>query len=597
MKNLNYVALALLTLASACSIAERQPQQEPAAEKPVGKPKAYAVASAHYLATNAGMEVLAAGGNAFDAAVAVSAALAVVEPASSGLGGGGFWLLYLADEQRSIMVDGRETAPAAATEDMYINADGSVNRTLALTGATAAAIPGEPAALDHIAQNYGNLALALSLQPAITLAANGFPVDAKYRDRLVRRDRYKRLSPAAAKVLVPNGVVPQEGELIRQEDLAQTMRMLATHGSERFYQGEFARQMVAAVVDAGGIWSEADLASYRVVEREPITTTFGPYRLVSAPPPSSGGIVLAQVFNILDGYPYAQLEKADQVHITVEAMRRAFRDRAIYLGDPDFVPMPMSLLTSDQYAAGLRAAIRMDKAMPSDMLPGIESQRERPDTTHFSVIDSDGNMVAATLTINLGYGSGFMVPGTGVLLNNEMDDFSSKPGVPNAFGLIGDHANAIAPGKRPLSSMAPTFVFGPDRVAALGSQGGSRIISSAVLMIQDFMAGNEPESWVSLPRYHHQYLPDRISAEPTAFDQTTLEDLRSRGHQVDVSSRTWSNSHGVMWNLETGEVTAGSDPRWASGRAEVGRAEVGRAEVGRAEVGRAEVGRAEVGQP
>jgi gamma-glutamyltranspeptidase/glutathione hydrolase len=256
-----------------------------------------------------------------------------------------------------------------------------------------------------------------------------------------------------------------------------------------------------------------------------------------------------------------------RTHLIVEAMRRAYRDRAIYLGDPDFVDVPVEMLTSQYYADGLRASIRPDRATPSNLLAGNPALPEGTDTTHFSIIDADGNMVAATLTVNLPFGSAFMPPGTGLLVNNEMDDFSAKPGEPNAFGLIGFEANEIQPFKRPLSSMSPTFMIGPDRRAVIGTPGGSRIITMVLLGILDFMRGNEPESWVSLPRFHHQYEPDHISAEPDAFTAEQIEGLQAMGHEVEVRDRTWGNMHGVMWNLETGEVTAGSDPRWPSGRA------------------------------
>jgi gamma-glutamyltranspeptidase/glutathione hydrolase len=294
---------------------------------------------------------------------------------------------------------------------------------------------------------------------------------------------------------------------------------------------------------------------------------YGDYELVTAPPPSSGGVALAEILNILDAYPINELKPVLRTHLVVEAMRRAYRDRAIYLGDPDFVDVPVEMLTSRYYADGLRASIRLDRATPSSMLAGNDQIPEGTDTTHFSIIDADGNMVAATLTVNLGFGSTFMPPGTGLVVNNEMDDFSAKAGEPNAFGLIGFVANEIQPYKRPLSSMTPTFMIGKDKRAAVGTPGGSRIITMVLLGILDFMQGNEPESWVSLPRFHHQYVPDQISAEPETFSAEQIEGLKAMGHEVNVRDRTWGNMHGVLWNLETGEVSAGSDPRWPSGRA------------------------------
>jgi gamma-glutamyltranspeptidase/glutathione hydrolase len=273
------------------------------------------------------------------------------------------------------------------------------------------------------------------------------------------------------------------------------------------------------------------------------------------------------MLNVIESYPLDKLGSVQRAHLIVEAMRRAFRDRAIYLGDPDFAEVPVEMLTSQFYADGLRASIRPDRATPSSMLPGNEQIPEGTDTSHFSIIDADGNMVAATLTVNLPFGSAFMPPGTGLLVNNQMDDFSAKQGEPNAYGLIGFVANEIQPYKRPLSSMSPTFMMGEDKQAVIGTPGGSRIITMVLLGILDFMEGNEPESWVSLPRFHHQYVPDKISAEPDTFSAEEIAALEAMGHEVEVRERTWGNMHGVLWNRETGEVTAGSDPRWPSGRA------------------------------
>jgi len=526
-----------------------------------------AIASAHYLATEAGHEILAQGGNAFDAAVAVSAALAVIEPTSSGLGGGGFWLLHRASDGFEVMVDGREEAPGAAYKDMYLDEEGNVIRDRAVNGPLAGAIPGEVAGLEHLAKTYGRLPLAQSLQPAIRLAREGYPVDEKYHALMGYRVDVVRRWPAAAEILLADGQVPEVGYVIKNPDLAWVLEQIAERGAAGFYTGPVAERLVKGVRDAGGIWTLEDLAAYQLKERQPIRTDYGDYELVTAPPPSSGGIAIAEILNILEPYPLADLDPVLRAHLIVEAMRRAYRDRAIYLGDPDFVEIPVDMLTSQFYADGLRASIRPDRATPSSMLAGNDQIPEGTDTTHFSIIDADGNMVAATLTHNLPFGSGFMPPGTGLLINNEMDDFSAKPGVPNAFGLIGFAANEIQPYKRPLSSMSPTFMIGEHRRAVIGTPGGSRIITMVLLGILDFMEGNGPESWVSLPRFHHQYEPDSISAEPDAFSDEEVAGLEAMGHTVEVRSRTWGNMHGVMWNLQTGELSAGSDPRWPSGRA------------------------------
>jgi gamma-glutamyltranspeptidase/glutathione hydrolase len=531
------------------------------------QPGKAAIASAHYLATEAGHEILDRGGNAFDAAIAVSAALAVVEPTSSGIGGGGFWLLHRAADGFQTMIDAREQAPAAAHRDMYLDEAGNVNRDLAVNGPLAGGIPGEVAGFEHLARHYGRLPLAVSLQPAIRIAREGFPVDEKFHTLMGWRiDTIKRW-PAAAEAYLLDGENAPVGHVIKLPDLAWVLENVAERGAAGFYSGPVAERLVQGVRDAGGIWTLEDLAAYTVKERDPIRTQYGSYELVTAPPPSSGGVAIAEILNIIEPYPINELDPVLRTHLLAEAMRRAYRDRAIYLGDPDFVEIPVDMLTSQYYADGLRASIRPDRATPSSMLAGNDQIPEGTDTTHFSVIDAEGNMVAATLTVNLPFGSAFMPPGTGLLVNNEMDDFSAKKGEPNAFGLIGFTANEIQPFKRPLSSMSPTFMIGEDKRAVIGTPGGSRIITMVLLGILDFMKGNEPESWVSLPRFHHQYVPDQISAEPDAFSAEQVEALKAMGHEVEVRERTWGNMHGAMWNLETGEVTAGSDPRWPSGRA------------------------------
>jgi len=531
------------------------------------QPGKAAIASAHYLATEAGHEILAKGGNAFDAAVAVSSVLAVVEQTSSGVGGGALWVLHRASDGYEVMIDGREMAPAAAYTDMYLNEDGSVNRDHAVNGPLAAAIPGEVAGLEHLAVNYGRLSLAQSLEPAIRIAREGFPVYEKFHGMLEYKAKVIRRWPAATGAFLVDGNVPEMGHVIKLPELARVLEKVASEGRDGFYKGELARQLVEGVRAAGGIWSMQDLAGYTVKEREPVRTTYKGYELVTAPPPSSGGIAIAQMLNILEPYEVAGLDKVQRTHLVVEAMRRAFRDRALHLGDPDFYPVPQDMLTDVKYAAGLRAGIMFDRATPSDMLPGRENLPEGTDTSHFSIIDTEGNMVAATLTVNTVFGSSFMVPGTGFVLNNEMDDFSAKPGEPNAYGLIGFTANEIQPFKRPLSSMTPTLMLGDNKVAAIGTPGGGRIITMVLLGILDFVDGNEPESWVSLPRFHHQYMPDKISAEKDAFSDQEITAIQAMGHKVEVRERRWGNMHGVMWNRETGKVSAGSDPRVSAGRA------------------------------
>ncbi|MFZ5466224.1 MAG: gamma-glutamyltransferase [Pseudomonadota bacterium] len=525
------------------------------------KPPAAAIASAHPLATEAGFAILAAGGNAFDAAVAVSAALAVVEPYSSGLGGGGFWLLHEAEKDRQVMIDGRERAPLAAHRDMYLDAQGKPVPWLSMDGALAAGIPGVPAALDHLAREYGRLPLAASLAPAIRLAREGFPVTGHYRRMAGFRLGAFADSPEAARLFLKNGDVPPLGHVIRQPELAEVLGRMAEEGADGFYRGEVARRLVAGVRAAGGIWSEEDLAGYRVVEREPVRGRYRGHEIISAAPPSSGGVALVTMLNILAGYDLAALDEARRIHLVVEAMRRAYRDRAEYLGDPDFVVMPLERLLHPFYADGLRMSVRPDRAMPSASLPGAVPPGGGDDTTHFSILDQDGNAVSATLSINYPFGAVFVPPGTGVLLNDEMDDFSTKPGVPNAYGLVGAEANAIAPGKRMLSSMTPTFVRSDERLAVLGSPGGSRIITMVLLGTLEVVEGKPPLEWVSRPRIHHQYLPDVLQHEPGALDESTRKGLAARGH-VLREQQPWGNMQAILWErANDGRVEAASDPR------------------------------------
>ncbi|HID82299.1 MAG TPA: gamma-glutamyltransferase, partial [Thiotrichales bacterium] len=438
-----------------------------AREMPGNVPEA-AIASAHPLATQAGVEILNAGGNAFDAAVAVTAVLAVVEPYSSGIGGGGFWLLHRASDNRQIMIDGRERAPLKAHRDMYLDAKGEVIPKASINGPLAAGIPGEPAALVHLTKSYGRLSLAKNLAPAIRLAEKGFPVDKIYRQMAGWRKQALLASPDAAKTFLRDNKIPEINSILKQPDLALTLRMLAEKGNAGFYQGKVAEKLVKDVQQAGGIWTLKDLAEYTIVEREPVKSEYKGMKIISASLPSSGGVVLAEMLNILEGFDLQKLDNVARLHVMTEAMRRAYRDRAEYLGDSDFVKIPQEQLISKNYAAGLRQSVRLDRATPSSALaPTVADSAQGNHTTHFSIIDSEGNRVAATLSINYPFGACFVPPGTGVLLNNEMDDFSAKPGVPNVYGLVGAEANAIEPGKRMLSSMSPTFLETENRVAIL----------------------------------------------------------------------------------------------------------------------------------
>ena len=521
-----------------------------------------AIASAYPLATEAGEEVLAEGGNAFDAAVAVSAALGVVEPSSSGLGGGGFYLLHVQTSGLETMVDAREKAPGAATRDMYLDSSGKPIANASTDGPLSAGIPGEPAAFEYLARKYGKLPLKTSLAPAIRLAREGFPLYARLQGAIrAKRDGLQR-SPEAAKVfLTGDGGVPELGFIIKQPDLATTLAAIAAQGAKGFYAGRIAQAMVDGVRAGGGIWTLADLAAYKVVERKPLIGDYRGARIVSASPPSSGGVAVLDALNILSGYELHTLDSVTRKHLIIEAMRRAYRDRAMYLGDPDFVRIPLPQLINPDYAAGQRSSIRLDKAMPSELLPGIETENMGMHTTHFSVLDAAGNRVACTVSINLFFGSGYMAPTTGVLLNDTMDDFSVKPGTPNAFGLVGNAANAIAANKRSLSSMAPSFVETPRGLMIIGTPGGSYIISMVLLGTLDYLDGMQAADVVKAARYHHQYLPDVVDFEHGAFTEDELARLRSEGHQLKEGDRQWGNMQVITWDYASGKVEAASDPR------------------------------------
>ena len=566
------LAVAVLLLLPALANAAQAPM-------PASGPPGAAVASAHRLATEAGIETLKAGGNAFDAAVAVSATLSVVEPISSGLGGGGLWLLHDAKSGRDVFVDARETSPAAATPAHFLDKDGNFDTDRAQNGPWSAGIPGLPAMLVHVAETYGQLPLATSLAPAIRIAREGFPVYPRmargYAAKRKVMDRY----PGTRAVFSPHGKPIAQGDLLRQPDLAATLERLAAHGFDGFYRGVTAKRLVAGVNAQGGQWTQAELAAYRVKERAPVRFRYHDWDIVTAPPVSSGGIALAQMLQILEPYDLNAMTEAERVHLVVESMRRAFRDRTFYLGDPDFVTVPQRLLTSADYAAGLRATINPAKATPSDLLSGQATPLEDEETTHFSIIDADGNRVAGTQTVNLLFGSGLVPPGTGVLLNNEMDDFALKPGTPNAFGVMGFEANAPKPGKRMLSSMTPTFMESQDKVVVLGTPGGSRIITMVLLGILGYDAGLDAQQVAALPRYHHQWMPDVIGAETGAISRQAAEALRAMGHVLDLppteaeggrgSSHVWGNLQTVEWDKRNGRLLGGSDPRYPEGRAEV----------------------------
>jgi gamma-glutamyltranspeptidase / glutathione hydrolase len=526
-------------------------------------PRSNAIASAHPLATMAGFEILDRGGNAFDAAVAVSAVLGVVEPAGSGLGGGGFWLLHRASDGVETMIDGRERAPFAASRDMYLDSEGVFDQQRSINGPRSAGIPGMPAALVYLAEHYGRLPLKTSLAPAIRHAREGFVVGKSFLRSVAFRYPVLKDFTAAADIFLQNGAVPDAGFRLVQRDLAHTLEAIADRGRDGFYTGPVAAALVKGVRSAGGIWTLRDLDEYRVVDREPLRSEYRGIRITVASPPSSGGVVLIAALNILAGFDWSQQDEVTRKHLTVEAMRRAYRDRARYLGDPDFVAMPIGVLTSVAYANERRAGIRLDRSGYSLTKPALKRPvaTEGADTTHFSIIDVEGNRVAATLSINYPFGSCFVAPETGVLLNDEMDDFVSAEGSANIYGLVGGDPNRIESGKRMLSSMTPTFLEDNGRVAVLGTPGGSRIISMVLLAALDFAAGRPAASWVTIPRYHHQYMPDEIQYEPGGLDQNEIATLRQKGHHLTESGRRYGNMQAVLWDKRVNRVTAASDPR------------------------------------
>ena len=528
------------------------------------KPPVAAIASAYPLASEAGFEILAAGGNAFDAAVAVSAALSVVEPRGSGLGGGGFYLLHRASDGHEVFVDAREVAPAAATRDMYLGPDGKPIAGLSTDTALAAGIPGEAAAFAHLAAKYGRLPLKRSMQPAVKLAREGFAVYSRLVEDITRKKPAFERSPDARRIFLNKGAVPAVGFILRQPDLARSLSIVAEKGAEGFYQGAFADRLIAGVRQLGGTWSREDLANYRLMEREPLQGTYRGARIVTAPPPSSGGIALLNALNILDGFDLARLDSVTRKHVILESLRRVHRDRAEYLGDPAFVKVPVDRLLSPYYAAGQRASIRLDKATPSDLLPGyIGDSSSGVSTTHFAVLDREGNRVAATITLNAWFGTGLVIPGTGILLNNQMDDFAIKPGEPNMYRLVGAEANRIAPGKRMLSSMTPTFVESDKGVAILGSPGGSFIPSMILLGTLNWLDGADANGIVTAPRIHHQYQPDMVFAEPAGLSNDERRALEERGHKIRDWPATIGNMQIVTWDYASKTVVAASDPRGA----------------------------------
>jgi gamma-glutamyltranspeptidase / glutathione hydrolase len=522
-----------------------------------------AVATAHPLATEAGKAALREGGNAFDAAVAIAAMLAVVEPYSSGLGGGGFWLLHRASDGRQTMVDARETAPSGATLSMYVDPTGRPIPGATLRGGRAAAIPGMPAGLVHLAAEHGRLPLAATLKAAIATARNGFPVDARYAAIAKLREQFLASGVNTAAIFLNAGAAPSAGFQLRQPGLATTLETIVREGRDGFYRGKVADELVAAVNAAAGAWRLEDLANYRIVERAPLKVAYRGATVVTAPLPSAGGVTIVQALNILEQFTVTAPRDPVQAHLVIEALRRGFQDRARYLGDSDFVKVPLARLLDKRYARERAAGINPAAATPSDD-DALRAPPEARNTTHYSVIDADGNRVAATLSINHLFGGGLVAGTTGVLLNNEMDDFSLRPDLPNTYRLRGANANAVEPNKRPLSSMAPTFVEDEKGVLVLGAPGGARIASQVLLAILEYVNQTDVDLMrlVSAPRYHHQYWPDRVELEPEGFGSEWRAALAARKHTLQIAGRKWGNMQ-IVHRSKSGAVQAASDPRGA----------------------------------
>ncbi|QWG13424.1 gamma-glutamyltransferase [Bradyrhizobium sediminis] len=499
-----------------------------------------------------GADILRQGGNAIDAAVATGFALAVTYPRAGNIGGGGFMVIHSAERQEDVAIDYRETAPAAATRDMFLGADGKPDIAKSRDSALSIGVPGTVAGLALALEKYGSgkFTLADLLKPAIELARDGFIIADDMADTLPAIARRLARWPASAKIFSrADGTSLREDDRLVQADLAATLSAIAAQGSRGFYEGPVAERLAAGIRDAGGIMTTDDLKSYQPVIRAPVRGSYRGFDIISMPPPSSGGVVLLETLNILEGFPMPEMKRgsAASLHVMIEAMKRAYADRARYLGDPDFISAPVATLMSKEYAAKQRASIDLDRATPWTDVLAATPPREGSNTTHFSVVDSRGNAVSNTYTLNFPYGVGLVADGTGVLLNNELDDFTAAPGASNAFGLVGFEANLPGPGKRPLSSMSPTIVLKDGKpVLVTGSPGGSRIISTVLQVIVNVLDyGMDVAQAVAAPRLHHQWLPDVVRVE-RGFADDTLAALREKGHQViEPLGQTSANSIAV----------------------------------------------------
>jgi len=559
-----FVSAIILTIASHPFLANDLPIVEyNSINHPVIDDKGMVV-SQRMIASEVGAKILKKGGNAVDAAVATGLALAVVLPRAGNLGGGGFMVVYLKEEDKTIAIDYREKAPSAATRDLFLDENGDYDRKKAQFSLLSAGVPGSVAGFHHALTNYGTLSWQEVLEPAIRLAEKGFVIPHDLANTLASKRYRERLSsnPAAAKVFFKEDKgLYSAGEILIQKDLASTLKELSKNGPDAFYSGKIAQLIVEEMERNGGLITLEDLKNYNVAERQPLVGSYKGYEIVSMPPSSSGGTHLIQMLNMLEEFPLKEMGfgSADTIHILAEVMKRAYADRSKYLGDSDFYKVPSSL-TSKKYAISLNKDISLDKVTPSeDVSPGDPYPYESPDTTHFSVMDSYGNAVSNTYTLNFSYGSGLMIPGTGMLINNEMDDFSSKPGTPNGYGLLGSEANAIEGNKRPLSSMTPTIIFKDQKpYMVFGSPGGSRIITTVLQVALNVMEHEmNIAQAVHSPRIHHQWLPEVLMIEQ-GFGSDTEKLLESKGYRLYPSSTMGS----VQAIVKEGKYFYGSaDPR------------------------------------
>ncbi len=536
------------------------------------------VVSAHALATDIGVDILRRGGNAVDAAVAVGFALAVVYPRAGNLGGGGFMVLRMADGRDGV-IDYREAAPAAAGADVYLDASGGVIPGASTFGYRAAGVPGTVAGLVHVLERFGSMDLTEVIEPARRLAAEGFTVTPAFERSL--RESAAGLSrfPESNRIFLRNGAFWKEGDLFIQSDLAATLERIQAEGRDGFYLGETARLIAEAMNANDGLITEADLARYQPVEREVLRGSYRGLEILTMPPPSSGGFVLIEMLNMLEPHDLGAMgfQGSDTLHLMTEAMRRAFKDRAEFPGDPAYVVVPVEGLIAKDYAREQMTDFDPDRAGRSETTrPGDPWSYESAETTHFSIVDRDGNAVSNTYTLNLAFGCKATVPGTGVLLNNEMDDFTSKPGVPNAFGLIQGEANAIAGGKRPLSSMTPTILLRDDRIfMVLGSPGGPKIITVVLQVLLNVVDhGMNIQQAIDMPRVHHQWMPDALRYEPFALSPDVRMALVANGHElvpfvkgIPRDRFYWGDAAGILIDGETGRYYGASDPRNPRARA------------------------------